>query len=205
MKRTFLTILFSGLLSLAVAQPGNYTGYSDTSAYGFLREITKFKADSLRYSNPVWLGNTENKIVVCMVADTNGGGRVTDSIKMVYGYQRGVIVKNSAGKCDTSWRTLIVLDTISTQPGDTAGHWLSSVKFTTTDMTTGQETWVSRYMDSSYVSGYIVASTPITPCYAPLARFWVKGIASNGNRRSGGFFLVRMIMQSRLYVNTHGM
>ena len=208
LKNLFIGAAFWALISFVViahAQLGNYTGYSDTSAYGFCRDITKFKADSLRYSNPVWLGNAENKIMVCMVADTNGGGRVTDSIKMVYGYQRGVIVKNKSGNCDTTWRTLVVLDTISTQPGDTAGHWLSKVKYTTTDPTTGQENWTGRYMDSSYATGYIVSTAPVTPVYAPLCRYWVKGIAPNGNRQAGAAHLVRMILQARLYVNTHGM
>jgi hypothetical protein len=122
-----------------MAQSGNYTGWQDTST------ILTWKADSLKYGNVTWLGENENKALLCMFNDTNkvGGaylGFNQDTIKGRYGYQRGLIVINANGKQDTSWRSLVVLDSFSTLPADTAGKWVSKATATLSDPATGQET-----------------------------------------------------------------
>jgi hypothetical protein len=179
-------------VSALMAQSGNYTGWQDTST------ILNWKADSLKYGNVTWLGENENKALLCMFNDTNSAAYATDSAKGRYGYQRGFIVINASGKQDTSWRSLVCVDTFSTQAADTAGKWISKSKVTLTDPTTGQETWVSKLMDSSSVTGFAVATAPFSPAYAPLVRPWVQGLTGN---RIGGWVKVRLQFQERRYTS----
>jgi hypothetical protein len=175
-----------------MAQSGNYTGWQDTST------ILNWKADSLKYGNVTWLGENENKALLCMFKDTNHVGYAADTVKGRYGYQRGLIVINASGKQDTTWRSLVVLDSFSTLPADTAGKWVSNATATVTDPTTGQETWVSKMLDTSYVTGFAVASAPFSPAYAPLVRPWVQGLTGN---RTNGWIKVRLQFQERRYTS----
>ena len=142
--------------------------------------------------------------MICQANDTNSAGAAADSMKFVYGYQRGLITVNANNKPDTTWRKLVIADTFSTQAADTGGKWLSKSSTSVTDIATGQEEWSARMLDSSGVAGFTVAEAPICPAYSPIVRYFIKGITPNGNR-FGGWIKVRMLLQARVYMNTHGM
>jgi hypothetical protein len=192
-RKRLIKALFLALCCsvFAYAQNNNCTMYQDTCT------ITKWKADSIRFGTPVTIYNNDLKALICMFTDTTLPGYNIDSVKGVYGYQRGLIVINRAGKVDTSWRNLVIADSFSTLPSDTAGKWISNSFRTTTDHTTSYENWTSGLMDTSTVTGFAVCSAPVIPWYAPLCRPFVKGLTGNCTAR---WIKVRMQWQERKYI-----
>ena len=91
----------------------------------------------------------ENKVAMVLFDDTNVAGYAKDTVKFRYGYRRGFVVVNSIGRADTTWRNLVLLDTVSTLPADTAGKWISKFTVQGTDTATGYEFWKKGLMDSS--------------------------------------------------------
>ena len=197
MIRNFLTgLLFWALVAGACifpahGQPSNCTNWQDTCT------IMNWRADSLKYGTAITAGANLNKALLCMFDDTANAGYKLDTVKGRYGYQRGFIVVNGSGTVDTTWRSLVVVDSFSTLPADTAGKWVSKSTATTMDPSTGQENWVSKMMDSSYVTGFVVCSAPITPWYAPVLRAWVQGLS--GNRAATSWIKVRLQWQELKY------
>ena len=177
------------------AQPGNYTGWHDTTT------ILKWKADSLKFGTPIVGYANDLKALMVMFCDTTLPGFYRDSIKGVYGYQRGLVVVNKVGKVDTTWRNLVIADTFSTLPGDTAGKWLNNKQVTITDHTSSYENWLTGQMDTTYVTGFAVCSTPVIPWYAPLMRAFVKGLSGNATAR---WITVRLQWQERQYIPVRG-
>jgi hypothetical protein len=195
--RNFLTgLIFWAMIAVACvfpvhAQPGNNTGWQDTCT------ILNWKADSLKYGTAITAGTNLNKAMICMFSDTNQLGLVIDTVKGRYGYQRGFIVVNAVGKIDTTWCPLVVVDSFSTLPADTAGKWISKATMKTTDSASCKELWSSRMMDSLYVTGFVVCAAPVTPLHAPILRAWVQGLSGN---RTNAWVKVRLQWQELKYI-----
>jgi hypothetical protein len=190
------TFLIALLLACSLfAQPNNCTGWHDTST------ILGWKADSIKFGTPMAGYANDLKALICMFKDTTRPGFNIDSIKGIYGYQRGLIVVNGSGKVDTTWRNLVIADTFSTLPGDTAGKWINNGFRTTTDHPSTTENWASGLIDSSSVTGFAVCTTPVTPFYAPVFRAFIKGLTGNCTAR---WIKVRLQWQERQYIPVRG-
>jgi hypothetical protein len=152
--------------------------YNSTSIQN-ITTTTKFNADSIRFSDVIEWSANENKCLLILFNDTNNAGFKLDTVKFVYGYQRGFTTVNASGKLDSTWRELVATDTVSTLPADTAGKWISNSVIFGTDKATGYQEVTKGLMDTVGVSGYAVASSYFAPAWSGLARAWVKGLTGN--------------------------
>jgi hypothetical protein len=170
MKKMLFLMLFLPFLA--------FSEYNSTSIQN-ITITTKFNADSIRYSDVIEWSANENKSILVLFNDTNNAGFFLDTVKFMYGYQRGFTTVNASGKLDTTWRELVATDTVSTLPADTAGKWISKSLVVGTDKTTGFQSATTGLMDTSSVSGYAVACSYFSPAWSGLARAWVKGLTGN--------------------------
>jgi hypothetical protein len=167
--------LFLAILALPLMISAEY----NSTAIQNIKVINKFKADSLKICDTAWEWSAnENKTILVLFNDTNNTGFETDTVKFKYGYQRGFTTVNSLGKIDTTWRSLVTVDSVSTLPTDTAGKWICNTNYGSID-TLGYENMRSGMMDTSGVTGYAVAEHAVCPNWSGLVRLWAKGLTGN--------------------------
>lgn len=183
-----LSFLLLIALSLSAA-PLNFSNWTDEST------ITGFKADSLKYGNVAAVTGSVLNALVAMANDTSSAGYASDSINFTYGYRLGTIVLNSSNKPDTAWGHRVIVGTFAT---DTS-KIINATRTTTTDSLTGAELPVPGRYDTSNVTGYAVASSPLSTFTAQLIQPWAKGGTGN---KIGAYVKLKLLLLQYLYVPT---
>jgi hypothetical protein len=193
---TKLTLWLLSVAIICQAQSNlNWRGYGDTAA------IANFKADTLRFSKAFNLTNGENKAVLIHAEDTANAGRGGDSINFYYGYQLGFPNYTVTGMYDTTWTQAMPIDTFSTR---TAARFynpnaLTGAAFFSVDSTTDAINSLYHGVDTSSSGSNSYQWHSFVPQWAPLIRFYFKGISQN---RIGKFVRVRVNLYQRKYVPT---
>jgi hypothetical protein len=185
------------LLFVSLCFVGSFAQMNSTNNQN-ISVINNFNADSLKFGDVIDFSANENKVAMVLFNDTNIAGYAKDTVKFRYGYRRGFVVVNSLGRADTTWRNLVLLDSVSTLPADTAGKWISKFTVQGTDTATGYEFWKKGLMDSSWVTGYVTATTPFTPAWASLAQLWIQGLSGN---RTNAWIKVKLQWIERKFIN----
>jgi hypothetical protein len=187
MRKSIALLALLAVISAAQAQ--NWTGAYDTST------ITSFKADSIKYGK-VALMERENQMFVYATNDTNAAGFANDSCAFKCGYRRGAVILNSSGKLDTTWRSIVWLDSLKLTGATT--KIITATSSASFDSATCSENYVPGMIDTLWVSGYAVLTCPFAPIWSPLIQPVIKGLSDN---RVGGWVKVFVTYLRRQYQN----
>lgn len=181
--RKFLLLVLS-LSALAFGQTDlNFTGLNDTAI------ITNFKYDSLRITKAFNFTNAENKLLVFAFDDTMNAARSSDSVACEIGCQLGVPFKNLTGTMDTLWTNNIFLDTCNTLTDD---RKYDPSKYATASIWSlddnGNPTIRPGQIDTTIGTTGSAMYIPFSNYWAPLIRFYLKGITGNAHTAIKGRF-----------------
>lgn len=192
-----LTRLCALLLSLTIASQAqsniNWRGFGDTAAIG------TFRADSLKFTKAFNASNGEQKTVIVAAEDTSSAGRGSDSIRFAYGYQVGTPMYTIGGVYDTMWSNGIVIDTFNNLIAGNrynpnaltgAGKWL-------VDTLTDLPITAYRQIDTVSSASSSLQWRAIVPPWAPLIRFYFRGLTGN---KIGRHIVLRCYLMQRKYI-----
>ncbi len=182
-----LAIFLGFCVSAVLAQPGNYTGWVDTTIIG------DFSADSTKYTPWRPLSQYEDVRVLLVVDDSGEAGFADDSVYFAWHYQLGVIAVDSSGDTAIVPGDQVLIDSVN------SAHF-GVVNSGVTDSLGMPVITPSLGVDTLGLSGYATMQRPVKPFYAP---FWrQKFVGVSGNNVSGHLFL-RYQESRRVYVPTN--
>jgi hypothetical protein len=172
----------------------NWTGW-DTC------KVTSFKTTSFFTSKAFNFTNAENKLLVFVYDDTMNAARASDSMNCEIGYQLGAIIPNLEGSLDTTWTSTIVLDTVNSVTASAASKKYNPALYGgTAGWALGSDDYSVRghgQIDTTVGTSSSAVIEPIQPFWAPLCRFYLKGLTDNAGTVVKGKF----IFLQRAYVN----
>lgn len=157
------------LCSFTFAQVDNATGWGDTAM------INGFKADSLKYSKWFNLSTYENCRFLCLVDDTASAGFASDSVSFYWGLQFGTNCLNGNNKPDTAIGARLQIDTF-TIVGTGSANLAMAIRAIDS---TGFFPLALKRVDSTAVTGFMTQDRSVAPEWAPVVRFWAKGLTGN--------------------------
>lgn len=181
------------IVSACFSQEYNWSGLRDSAV------ITGFSADSFRVTKAFPFTNYENKDLLLMWDDTANAGRASDSMHCEVGYQMGTPFVGFSGSLDTIWSNGIVLDTINSTTASKRYNPSSYGDATNWALNRALEISVrpGGQIDTTLDTASSGALIPILPFWAPLCRFYIKGLSDN----AGTAMLCRMYLVQRGWAN----
>jgi hypothetical protein len=198
--RKLMLWLISFAVAVSAGPAVNFTGYADTlNIYGFRSDSLKFTAAVVNQGN--W-----KKLLQVTCDDTDNAGHRDDSIKFYYGIQLGNIFRNLAGSVDTLWSNGIILDTLNALISNVAQFYHPEKMTGATQWGIGATTGAVSYTfgqvdtgtNSNSVNQWHPLLEPAIP-WAPLYRFYAKGLITGNNKQS--YLKLRFTLSQQLYIN----